>query len=268
MGGGAFLDAIGFAAAIAHRGVRLIRMPSTTLSQADAGVGVKNGINTFGKKNFTGTFAPPVAVVNDIQLLSTLDARGRRDGLVEAVKVAILKDAQFFKYIEDKVENLISGDLKVLGAVVHRSAELHARHIAEGGDPFEQGSARPLDLGHWAAHKLEALTSFRLSHGESVAVGLALDMICARERGLIDAALTERILRLLENLGFKLYAEELQTEKSLPLLQGLEEFREHLGGALTLVLPVGLGTSTQIHELDSATVLHAVKELKLRSTSK
>jgi 3-dehydroquinate synthase len=266
IGGGAFLDAVGFAAAIAHRGVRLIRMPTTTLSQADAGVGVKNGINTFGKKNFTGTFAPPVAVINDFNFLLSLDARGRRDGLVEAVKVSILKEADFFLRIEALAGTLMQADKNILGEVVRRSAELHARHIAQGGDPFELGSARPLDLGHWAAHKLEVLTKHRLSHGEAVAIGLALDIICAREMGLFPAALTERVLVLLEKLGFQLYAPEMHLENGRLLMEGLEEFREHLGGQLTLVLPVKLGESTQVHELDVAVIRRAVDELKARAS--
>ena len=265
IGGGAFLDAVGFAAAIAHRGVRLIRMPTTTLSQADAGVGVKNGINAFGKKNFTGTFAPPVAVVNDTDFLSSLDPRGRRDGLVEAVKVSILKDADFFQSLEGQTTELAKGDKTILAKVVHRSAELHARHIAQAGDPFELGSARPLDLGHWAAHKLEVLTAYRLSHGEAVAIGLALDITCAREIGLFSAALTERVLTLLEKLGFNLYADELHLDGGRPLLQGLEEFREHLGGRLTLVLPKSLGVPTQIHELDAEVIRRAADELKTRA---
>ena len=265
IGGGAFLDAVGFAAAIAHRGVRLIRMPTTTLSQADAGVGVKNGINAFGKKNFTGTFAPPVAVVNDADFLSSLDARGRRDGLVEAVKVSVLKDAGFFEKIEKQVSQLVDGDKRILGEVVRRSAELHATHITTAGDPFELGSARPLDLGHWAAHKLEVLTAYRLSHGEAVAIGLALDIICAREMGLLPSALAARILNLLEALGFNLYVPELHLAGGSILLSGLEEFREHLGGQLTLVLPKALGESTQVHVLDAALVQRAADELKTRA---
>ncbi len=264
IGGGAFLDAVGFAAAIAHRGVRLIRMPTTTLSQADAGVGVKNGINAFGKKNFTGAFAPPVAVVNDSDFLSSLDARGRRDGLVEAVKVAVLKDGDFFEKIEKQTAQLAGGDKEILAEVVRRSAELHAEHIATAGDPFELGSARPLDLGHWAAHKLEVLSAHRLSHGEAVAIGLALDIICARQAGLFSTALTERVLTLLEKLGFNLYADELHLDGGRPLLQGLEEFREHLGGQLTLVLPKALGESTQVHELSAAVVRCAADELRAR----
>jgi len=266
VGGGAFLDAVGFAAATAHRGVRLIRMPSTTLGQADAGVGVKNGINTFGKKNFTGAFAVPAAVVNDLGLLASLDLPRRREGLVEAVKVALLKDGAFLGALEAEAPRLAAGDLPAIGRAVRRSAELHARHIAEGGDPFEQGSARPLDLGHWAAHRLESLTDHRMSHGAAVAVGLALDVLCARGLGLLAADDARRVIGLLGALGFRTYAPELHLEGGRALLAGLEEFREHLGGRLTLVLPAGIGVATQVHALDPAQVRAAADELRALDT--
>jgi 3-dehydroquinate synthase len=264
IGGGAFLDAVGFAAATAHRGVRLVRMPTTTLGQGDAGVGVKNGINTFGKKNFTGAFAVPAAVVNDLALLASLDARGLRDGLVEAVKVSLLKDPVFFSNLEKEAALLAAGNIPAIGRAVRRSAELHAKHIAGNGDPFELGSARPLDLGHWAAHKLESMTQHRLTHGEAVAVGLALDLICARDLGLFGKEETERSLNLLVALGFRIYSPEMHLDGGAPMLAGLEEFREHLGGQLTLVLPTAIGKSTQVHLMPAAVVRKAADELRAR----
>src|SRR5204862_5030044 len=100
IGGGALLDAVGYAAATAHRGVRLVRVPTTVLAQSDSGVGVKNGVNAFASKNFVGTFAPPFATVNDSSFLPTLPQRQWCGGLAEAVKVALLKDAHFLRYLE------------------------------------------------------------------------------------------------------------------------------------------------------------------------
>jgi hypothetical protein len=208
--------------------------------------------------------AVPAAVVNDLALLASLDARGLRDGLVEAVKVSLLKDPVFFANLEKESGLLAAGNIPAIGRAVRRSAELHAKHIAGNGDPFELGSARPLDLGHWAAHKLESMTNHRLTHGEAVAVGLALDLICARELGLFGQAETERSLNLLVALGFKIYAPEMHLEGGAPMLAGLEEFREHLGGQLTLVLPTAIGKSTQVHEMASAVVRKAADELKAR----
>src|SRR5207249_9146075 len=106
IGGGTLLDVVGLAAATAHRGVRHVRIPTTTLSQNDSGVGVKNGINAFGKKNFIGAFAPPFAVINDFQLLASLSERDKRAGYVEAVKVALIRDAYFFASLDCEVTEL------------------------------------------------------------------------------------------------------------------------------------------------------------------
>src|SRR6059036_1042896 len=204
IGGGALLDMAGLAAATAHRGVRLVRLPSTTLSQCDSGVGVKNGINAFGKKNFIGAFAPPFAVINDFELLSSLSPRDKRAGFVEAVKVALIRDANFFSAIERDVEKLRAFEPAAMEHLIYRCAELHVNHIATSGDPFEFGSARPLDFGHWAAHKLEQLSEFKIRHGEAVAVGIALDVIYSRRMGFLDAASAERVVSLIEALGFDL----------------------------------------------------------------
>ena len=267
IGGGAFLDAVGFAAATAHRGVRLVRMPTTTLGQGDAGVGVKNGINTFGKKNFTGAFAVPAAVVNDLALLASLDARGLRDGLVEAVKVSLLKDPVFFANLEKEAALLAAGNIPAIGRAVRRSAELHAKHIAGNGDPFELGSARPLDLGHWAAHKLESMTNHRLTHGEAVAVGMAIDLIYARRTGLLGEAAAERILGVIRGLGFDLFAPVREIRSSSgrqDMLDGLEEFREHLGGRLTIPMIRAPGDRLEVHEMDGAAVKASFEELRTR----
>jgi 3-dehydroquinate synthase len=114
VGGGALLDVAGFAAATAHRGIRHVRIPTTTLSQADSGIGVKNGINAFGKKNFIGTFAPPHAVINDFNLLATLEPRDKRAGYVEAVKVACIRDANFFDELERDAEKLAAFELAAM----------------------------------------------------------------------------------------------------------------------------------------------------------
>lgn len=267
VGGGALLDVVGLAAATAHRGVRLLRIPTTTLSQDDSGVGVKNGINAFGKKNFIGAFAPPFAVINDFDLLVSLPDRDKRAGYVEAVKVALIRDPAFFNQIERQARALAAFDPEAMQQLIFRSAELHMNHIATSGDPFESGSARPLDFGHWAAHKLEQISEYRIRHGEAVAIGIALDVIYSRNIGFLDALSCERILALLELLGFELFANELMHEDSdgnLVVLKGLEEFREHLGGQLTITLLQGVGRGFEAHEMDSNTVLASIRELYAR----
>ena len=267
IGGGAFLDVVGYAAATGHRGVRLVRFPTTTLSQDDSGVGVKNGINAFGKKNFIGAFAVPYAVVNDFQFLHTQPELTRRAGLIEAVKVSLVKDGEFFEWMEANAASLCALDEATLEEAVERSAIHHARHIALGGDPFELGSSRPLDYGHWAAHKLEQLTDFELSHGEAVSVGVALDTLYAAKVGLLSADDAERVLCVIEQLNLPLWHEALELLDSKGrrrVFNGLEEFREHLGGELTVLLLASLGKGIDVHEIEERIWDDCAEELKSR----
>ncbi|MCO5051358.1 MAG: 3-dehydroquinate synthase [Verrucomicrobiae bacterium] len=261
VGGGALLDMAGLAAATAHRGVRHVRIPTTTLSQCDSGVGVKNGINAFGKKNFIGTFAPPHAVINDFQLLATLGERDQRAGFVEAVKVACIRDREFFTALEADAAALAQFRPDAVRQLIRRCAELHVNHIATSGDPFEFGSARPLDFGHWAAHKLEQLSGFQLRHGEAVAIGIALDVIYARRAGFLAGTNSERVLQLLRKLGFALFHPDLQRDG---LLLGLEEFREHLGGQLAITLLRDIGVGFEVNEMQVDLIRESIAELAQR----
>lgn len=271
VGGGALLDQVGLAAATAHRGVRHVRIPTTTLSQCDSGVGVKNGINAFGKKNFIGTFAPPFAVINDFRLLATLPDQEKRAGYSEAVKVACIRDAAFFDALERDAAPLFRFEPEPMRRLVRRCAELHVDHIANSGDPFEFGSARPLDFGHWSAHKLEQLTEFKISHGAAVAIGIALDVVYSKRMGFLDPQSAERVLRLFEALGFDLFAPELSLpgRRQQPLvLEGIEEFREHLGGELSLTMLRGISHAFEVHELNTAQVVESIHELQTRAAGR
>jgi 3-dehydroquinate synthase len=264
IGGGAVLDAAGYAGSITHRGVRIVRLPSTVLAQNDAGVGVKTSVNAFGSKNFLGTFAPPFAVVNDFDLLATLPPRDARSGLAEAVKVALIRDASFFEWLEQNADGLRGADPGLQEVAVRRCAELHLLHIATGGDPFERGSARPLDYGHWSAHKLETLTQHELRHGEAVSIGMALDACYAVARGMLAEPVRQRLVRLLTALGLPVYHPALATQKDgqSAVLAGLAEFREHLGGALCVTLLQDIGRGVEVHELDAQLVLASIDWLK------
>lgn len=258
LGGGAVLDVAGYAAAIAHRGIRHIRIPTTVLAQNDSGVGVKNGVNAFGAKNFLGTFQPPHAVFNDSAFLPSLDARDWRGGMAEAVKVALVKDADFFAWLEQNAEALRRGSLEPMEQLVERCAALHLNHIASG-DPFEQGSSRPLDFGHWAAHQLEQLSAYRIGHGEAVAAGIALDALYSQEKLGLPAEAAERVLRLFERLGLPLFYPEMADEK---LLEGLERFRQHLGGQLTVMQLEAIGKGREVHDMDPAIIRRALNRLR------
>lgn len=255
VGGGSVLDMVGFACALVHRGLRFVRLPTTVLAQNDAGVGVKNGMNERETKNFLGTFAPPFAVLNDYDFLGTLALREWTGGIAEAFKVAVIKDADFLEFLCRRAADLYARDRSAMEELVYRCAILHLEHIARSGDPFEFGSSRPLDFGHWSAHRLEALSGFSMGHGQAVAIGVALDLCYAAEKAFLPRAEVVRILRAMTAAGLPVWSPLLRKRDSagrLELEQGLEQFREHLGGALTLAMPDGLGRQQEIHELDWA----------------
>ncbi|MDR7131544.1 3-dehydroquinate synthase [Algoriphagus sp. 4150] len=258
IGGGAVIDMVGFAAAISHRGIRLIRIPTTVLSQNDSAVGVKNSVNLFGKKNYLGTFTPPYAVLNDFNFLITLDDRDWRSGISEAIKVALIKDLSFFTWIEANASALAKREMQPMQELIIRCAQMHLDHIS-GKDPFEFGSSRPLDFGHWAAHKLEHLSDFRIRHGEAVAIGIALDSTYSFLKGWISEADLSRIISVFKTLGFELFAPELGGDS---LIKGLQEFQEHLGGQLTIMLLTALGKGEEVHEMDHTLINQSVDLLK------
>ena len=267
IGGGAVLDMAGYAASTAHRGIRLIRVPTTVLSQNDSGIGVKNGINAFGKKNFVGTFSPPFAVINDYEFLISLEERDWKAGISEALKVALLKDADFFRFLEESTELLVNRDQEAMQQLVYRCTELHLEHIATSGDPFEMGSSRPLDFGHWSAHKLEQLSGYKLRHGEAVAVGLALDCTYSFLSGMLSRNDWQRVLQLIQNSGLDLFVPELNqnTDDAADpesIFHGLEEFREHLGGKLTIMLLEKIGKGIEVHTVDYSLYKEAINLLK------
>ncbi|MCS7467077.1 3-dehydroquinate synthase [Stieleria sp. ICT_E10.1] len=260
IGGGAMLDAVGYAAAIAHRGIRLIRLPTTTLAQGDSGVGVKNAINHFGKKNWVGTFSVPWAVINDASLLETLPDRDFCSGFSESVKVALLKSRTEFDWLCDHADQIRARDMAVASAAIATSCKLHLRHITEGGDPFEMLEARPLDFGHWSAHKLEPITDFDIRHGEAVAIGVAIDCFYSHLKLGFGIEHVHRVCECLHTLGLPLWHEALSPLDRL--LDGLEEFRQHLGGRLTITMLQGVGESIDVHEIDSSAMAKAIEMLR------
>jgi 3-dehydroquinate synthase len=265
VGGGAVMDAVGLAAALVHRGLRQIRVPTTVLGQNDAGVGVKNGVNYLGGKNALGTFAPPFAVLNDFDFLRTLDQRDWLCGVAEAWKVSIIRDRAFFDWLCGHANKFPERDFAAMEALVHRCAEIHLEHIRTNGDPFEYGRARPLDFGHWSAHKLELMSEFQISHGEAVAAGVMLDSYYAWKEGWLPTEELDRIGRGLRESGFRIWFDELDRrgpDGRREILAGLEDFREHLGGELTVTYPRGIGARHEVHKVEMALMEQAMLDLR------
>lgn len=268
VGGGAVLDLVGFAASISHRGIRHIRFPSTVLSQNDSGVGVKNGINRYGQKNYLGTFSPPQAVINDYNFLETLSNRDLKSGVSEAIKVSLIRDPEFFAWMEKNYARLNDSRNSEFEWMIERSARLHLEHIATSGDPFEKGSARPLDFGHWSAHKLEMLSEHRLSHGEAVCLGIILDARYSLEMGYLRKQEFVRIYDLCKNLGLPVYdplLSKVDGQGRSEIMKGLEEFRIHLGGELTLIQLRGIGNPLEVHTVDPFAMTRSLEWMKEQS---
>ena len=266
VGGGAVMDAVGLAAALVHRGLRQVRVPTTVLGQNDAGVGVKNGVNYLGGKNAVGSFAPPFAVLNDFRFLITLPQRDWLCGVAEAWKVAIIRDTGFFDWLCENATKFPARDASAMEHLVFRCADEHLSHIRSNGDPFEYGRARPLDFGHWSAHKIELMSCFKISHGEAVASGVLLDSIYASYKGWITESDLARIARGLKESGFPLWHDELDArdaEGRHLVFAGLRDFQEHLGGELTVTFPNGMGARHEVHEIDVALMARAVEQLRV-----
>ncbi len=260
LGGGAVLDAVGFAAGVAHRGIRLVRFPTTTVGQADSGVGVKNAVNLFHKKNWMGTFAVPWAVINDLSLLTSLPDRDFVCGFSEAVKVALLKSPTFFTEICELATKIRYRDMDAAAHVIAESAKWHLRHITHGGDPFEALEARPLDFGHWSAHKLEPMSDFRIRHGEAVSIGVGIDVVYSSLVHGLSSEAADQVLRCLHALGLPLTDPLLEEDTGL-LFDGLEEFRQHLGGRLTVTMLEGIGKPIDVHEIDHEAMRAAIQQV-------
>lgn len=260
IGGGALLDVAGYAAAIAHRGVRLIRIPTTTLAQADSGVGVKNAINQFGKKNWVGTFTVPWAVINDAGFLTTLPDRDFCCGFSEAVKVSLLKSRSMFDSLCQQATRIAQRDMTVAKPVIAESCRMHLQHITHGGDPFESLESRPLDFGHWSAHRLEPMTGYAIRHGEAVAIGVALDSWYSSLRHGLPESSAADVCRCLADLGLPLWDSALRDFDAL--LIGLEEFRQHLGGRLTVTMLRDIADPIDVHEIDAGAMRAAANKLR------
>jgi 3-dehydroquinate synthase len=267
IGGGAVLDMVGYAAATANRGINLIKVPTTVLAQSNSGASINNSVNAFGKKNFLGVMAPPVAVINDFNFLTTLSDEDWRSGIAEAIKVALIKDNDFFNFITTKIDALVSRDINAMQQVIYRCAQLHLAHAATSDGDCPVISSPPLYFGHWAAHKLEQLTYYKLRHGEAVAIGIALDCTYSYILSLLSRLEWQRILNTLQLLGFTVYISELSAgmcnlEDPRCIFQGLEEYSESLGGNLSITLLESIGRGLEVSEVNIAIYREAINLLK------
>lgn len=265
IGGGAFLDWTGFAAATARGGMRIVRVPTTSMGQAEAGVALRNCVNRFRRKDWAVVRALPWAVVNDPAFLPLQDPEASRLGLAGALRIALTRDAALFDLMEARAEAMRRNDWTALASVVERSAQLHRDQALAAAERFEHAGPQVVDLGGWVAHKLEQISGFTFPHGAAVAVGIAMDTIYSVEKGLLAELDGGRILAVLRSCGFPCWSEWLDDmgRGGRPLfLKGLEDFREQSGGPLRLTLLRGIGRASYVDHVDETAVLFCREHLR------
>lgn len=234
IGGGIVTDITGFVAATYMRGVAFGFVSTSLLGQVDASIGGKNGVNVADYKNMVGTFLQPRFVISDVEMLRTLPRREFRAGMAEAVKSAIVGDAELFAHIEEHAGEALYADADVLKRVVYGSVAVKSAIVAE--DERESGRRRVLNLGHTIAHAIEKSTR-ELNHGEAVAVGISMISHASVRMGIMAEECAERIDTLLRRLGF-----ELRLPVALPaVLREVRYDKKKRDNILRVVLPESIG---------------------------
>jgi 3-dehydroquinate synthase len=258
LGGGVVGDLSGLVAALYHRGIAVVQMPTTVVAQVDAAIGGKTGVNLPEGKNLVGAFHQPLAVLADTDALATLPAEEFRAGLGEVVKHGLIADLDLLSRLESGPSEILERRPETLVPLVAQAAAVKARVVEQ--DETELGARAFLNYGHTLAHALEALGSYRAwRHGEAVSVGIALDATYSHLAGLLAEVDWRRVLRAIRALGLPLTAPQLADPGAV--LEGLEDFREHLGGELTITLLAGIGRGIEVHEMREAGILDALAAL-------
>jgi len=258
VGGGVIGDAAGFLAATYGRGVPFIQVPTSLLADVDSSVGGKVGVNHSAAKNLIGSFYQPLGVFIDTAVLDTLPDRDYRSGLAEVIKYGVILDAKFFEWLEQNVDGLNSRDQAVLRHVIARCCQLKA-DVVEQDEHERTGVRAVLNYGHTFAHAFEALCGYgELLHGEAVAIGMRYASVLAEKQGLIDASITERQQRLLEQVSLPVSVPAGSHLGGDDIMAKMRLDKKTVSGQLRFVLPTRLGhveTFSDVPESDVRSVL-------------
>ena len=243
LGGGVVGDLTGFAAAILHRGVNFVQVPTTLLAQVDSSVGGKTAINAAQGKNLIGAFYQPKMVLSDVATLDSLPTRELRAGYGEVVKYGLIDDFPFFEWLEEHGSDVLSGNRAALCHVIAVSCRSKAAIVAR--DEREGGDRALLNLGHTFAHALEAESGYdgRLLHGEAVAIGLHMAFALSSELGLCPRQETDRLQRHLISTGLPATVDQIELKGLTPeiIMQHMRQDKKVTDGRLTFILARGIG---------------------------
>ena len=253
VGGGVVGDVAGFAAASFLRGVKLVHVPTTLVSQVDSSIGGKTGVNLPEGKNLVGAFYPPALVLTDPELLRTLSDREFRGGLAEVIKHAIIADADMFAMLEKNMEKVLRRDRSALAFLIPRNVQIKARIVSR--DERESGLREILNYGHTFAHALESVTKYRrYQHGEAVAWGMIAAAFLGHELGLTRADDVSRIVALIRRLG---PLPAWPSVSPTTLLGAMRSDKKTRSGILRFVLSPRIGAARSY----DAVPLHAVERV-------
>ena len=234
VGGGMLTDLGGFIASTFMRGIPFILVPTTSLAMIDAAIGGKTAVNVRGRKNMLGTIAEPRAIVADIDLLLSLPEKQYREGLVEAVKIAAIADAELFEWMEAHLDGVLHRNPNLVTEFVSRSVALKLEITKE--DLMDEDVRLLLNFGHTIGHAVEALMQYTISHGDAVSIGMALEMELA---AFPDR---DRILVLLHKLGTPTMLPSSGLISAEALWRIMLTDKKNVDGEVRMSVPDGIGT--------------------------
>ena len=260
VGGGVTGDVAGFLASIFMRGIPHVHLPTTLLAQVDSSVGGKTGVDLPEGKNLLGTFQQAQAVYIDPQFLETLSAEQFAQGMAEVIKMAMLGDAELWGYLEANSSRIANREAEALEHIIAASCGLKARVVE--ADERESGPRRILNLGHTVGHALERLSDYRILHGNAVAMGMLAATRLAAFLGLVSDEVMGRLTSLLEKYGLPTRIVAAYSPDAI--IQALKTDKKQLAGKLHFILPTGIGSVVQRHDLDLAVLRNVLGELQDR----
>ena len=269
LGGGVIGDLTGFVAATYMRGLPLVHIPTTLLAQVDSSIGGKVAVDHPLAKNIIGNFYQPKAVYTDPEVLQTLSDKDIKNGIVEAIKIAVIKSPVFFKWLEKNIDQLLKKYKDLLYELVKEAVSLKVDIVLK--DPWESGLRKVLNFGHSIGHALEVRVGYQdLSHGEAVALGMLIETKIARNRGICSEEFEEKIRKILSflpsSLSFPRKRESIfKYIKNIDYNQFWETLtldKKNYQGRMTFILPEVLGKVSLIDNINKEEVIKALKEFK------
>jgi len=271
LGGGVIGDLTGFVTATYMRGLPLVHIPTTLLAQVDSSIGGKVAVDHPLAKNIIGSFYQPRAVYTDPEVLQTLSDKDIKNGMVEAIKIAVIKSPAFFKWLEKNINQLLKKDRDLLSEAVKEAVSLKVDVVLK--DPREKGLRKILNFGHSIGHVLEVEAGYQdLSHGEAVALGMLIETKIAQNRGICSEEFEEQIKQILSFPPVCVHRTGRRKRESIPkyiknidynnFWETLTLDKKNSQGKIKFILPEVLGKAVLIDDINKEEVIKALEEFK------